>query len=469
MDFTIAFLIDLMIIVLFLLGVSQFRSPKKARRGNLIAAFALAAAMAAVVSRNRVVEPGVVVLTLLIGSAIGWQVAMRVSMIQVPAMVAFQHGAGGIAAFLVSFVELLKYGAPGVSVGSTSGILGLVIGAATFSGSMVASGKLSNFIKQTPRSLPGHAFWMTGLIVLIVLSGMNATYADGQRLILYLVALIFLSILLGLMFSLRIGAADMPVLISFLNATAGLAAAFCGIIVENRLLVACGATVAASGSILTHVMCKAMNRNLLSVLTGYQRGLEKPQPLAPAKENDLQVGAREQALEDPLSQAVEAGKEAKKIIIVPGYGMALAQAQFKVAELANLFETCGKEVKFAIHPVAGRMPGHMNVLLAEAEVPYDKLFEMDQINGDFRQTDLALVIGACDVVNPAAISMEGTPISGMPILKVHEAKKVIVCNLDERPGYSGVENPLYRQENVIMIVGEAKESLGLLIKGLSAG
>jgi H+-translocating NAD(P) transhydrogenase subunit beta len=469
MEFTIALLIDLTIIVFFVWGISQFRFPKKARRGNLIAAFALAAAMAAVVSRNRVVEPGVVVLALLIGSAIGWRVAMRVNMIQVPAMVAFQHGAGGIAAFLISFVELLKYGVPGMSVGKTSGILGLVIGAATFSGSMIASGKLSNFIKQTPKSLQGHALWMTGLIVLIVLSGINATYADGQRLILCLVALILLSILLGLMFSLRIGAADMPVLISFLNATAGLAAAFCGVIVGNRLLVACGATVAASGSILTHVMCKAMNRNLLSVLTGYQGRLEKHQPLAAPKEGDLHAVAKEQAREDPISRAVEAGKEATKIIIVPGYGMALAQAQFKVAELASLFEACGKQVRFAIHPVAGRMPGHMNVLLAEAEVPYDKLFEMDQINGDFRETDLALVIGACDVVNPAAISMEGTPISGMPILKVHEAKKVIVCNLDERPGYSGVENPLYRQGNVIMILGEAKESLEGLIKGLSGG
>jgi len=469
MDFTIALLIDLMIIVLFMWGISQFRSPKKARRGNLMAAFALAAAMAAVVSRNRVVEPGVVVLALLIGSAIGWQVAMRVNMIQVPAMVAFQHGAGGIAAFLVSFVEILKYGIPGMTVGKTSGILGLVIGAATFSGSMIASGKLANFIKQTPRSLPGHALWMIGLIVLITLSGMSATYAVGQGLILYLVALIILSILLGLMFSLRIGAADMPVLISFLNATAGLAAAFCGIIIESRLLVACGATVAASGSILTHVMCKAMNRSFLSVLTGYQEGLGKHQRLAVTKEKDVQVDVEEQVREDPLSRAVEAGEEAKKIIIVPGYGMALAQAQFKVAELANLFETRGKEVKFAIHPVAGRMPGHMNVLLAEAEVPYDKLFEMDQINGDFRETDLALVIGACDVVNPAAISMEGTPISGMAILKVHEAKKVIVCNLDERPGYSGVENPLYRQGNVIMILGEAKESLESLIKGLSVG
>jgi H+-translocating NAD(P) transhydrogenase subunit beta len=469
MEFTIALLIDLTIIVFFVWGISQFRFPNKARRGNLIAAFALAAAMAAVVSRNRVVEPGVVVLALLIGSAIGWRVAMRVNMIQVPAMVAFQHGAGGIAAFLISFVELLKYGVPGMSVGKTSGILGLVIGAATFSGSMIASGKLSNFIKQTPKSLQGHALWMTGLIVLIVLSGINATYADGQRLILCLVALILLSILLGLMFSLRIGAADMPVLISFLNATAGLAAAFCGVIVGNRLLVACGATVAASGSILTHVMCKAMNRNLLSVLTGYQGRLEKHQPLTAPKEGDLHAVAKEQAREDPISRAVEAGKEATKIIIVPGYGMALAQAQFKVAELASLFEACGKQVRFAIHPVAGRMPGHMNVLLAEAEVPYDKLFEMDQINGDFRETDLALVIGACDVVNPAAISMEGTPISGMPILKVHEAKKVIVCNLDERPGYSGVENPLYRQGNVIMILGEAKESLEGLIKGLSGG
>jgi proton-translocating NAD(P)+ transhydrogenase subunit beta len=469
MEFTVALLVDVAIIVLFMWGVSQFRSPKKARRGNLTAAFALAAAVAAVMWRNRIVEPGVVVLALLIGSAAGWRVAMRVNMIQIPAMVAFQHGAGGIAAFLVSFIELLKYGGSGISVAKTSGLLGLVIGAATFSGSMIASGKLANVIKQTPRFLPRHALWVAGLILLIILFSMSATHAEGQRLALFLLALVTLSVFLGLIFSLRIGGADMPVLISFLNATAGLAAAFCGVIVGNRLLVACGATVAASGSILTYVMCKAMNRSLLSILTGYQQGLAKHKTLAAPQEKDLRVGAEERSQEDPLARAVAAGKEAKKVIIVPGYGMALAQAQFKVAELANLFESSGKQVKFAIHPVAGRMPGHMNVLLAEADIPYDKLFEMEQVNGDFQEADLALVIGACDVVNPAAISIEGTPISGMPILKVHEAKKVIVCNLDERPGYSGVENPLYRQGNVIMILGEASENLERLIKGLSVG
>jgi len=294
-----------------------------------------------------------------------------------------------------------------------------------------------------------------------------------------LLILIALSVLLGLAFSIRIGGADMPVLISFLNATAGLAAAFCGVIIQNRLLIACGATVAASGSILTHVMCKAMNRNLLKVFIGFQAkatfdwtrtiatGREEQEKIISPMDQEAQALSKGPAKADPLAEAIEVGKDSKIIIIIPGYGMALAQAQFKVVELVNLLERLGKQVKFAIHPVAGRMPGHMNVLLAEAEVPYDKLFEMEEINPEFKEADLAVIVGACDVVNPAAISLENTPISGMPILMAHEAKRVLVCNLDEKPGYSGIDNPLYKQDKVIMLLGDAKDTLDKLIKGIS--
>ncbi|HOH06132.1 MAG TPA: NAD(P)(+) transhydrogenase (Re/Si-specific) subunit beta [bacterium] len=477
MDFKLELLIDLAIILIFLAGFRLFRTPKGARSGNLMAAFALILAVVVVILRHRILQPEIVLIALAAGSLVGWIVAMRVNMIQIPAMVAFQHGAGGVAAFLVSFVELTRLAEPGMA--KVSGILGLIIGAVTFSGSMIASGKLANVIKQPPVVLPKHSWLTIGLIILLAIGGVIAGGVQGASLVYWLLLLILLSVLLGLVFSIRIGGADMPVLISFLNATAGLAAALCGVIIQNRLLIACGATVAASGSILTHVMCKAMNRNLFSVFFGFQHksASEKIQAAptegpagegqSPAPAAVEQPPAPQRVKGDPLTEAVEAAREAKSVIFIPGYGMALAQAQFLVVELAALLEKMGKEVKFAIHPVAGRMPGHMNVLLAEAELPYDKLCEMEDINPEFNRTDLAIVVGASDVVNPAAITVEDTPISGMPILLAHEAGKVLVCNLDERPGYSGIANPLYQMDRVIALFGDAKASLTSLIEQIS--
>lgn len=478
MNFPWSLFVDLIIIFTLILAIKQFQRPESARRGNFLAALALTAAMLSIALRNRILSPEIVILALAVGSVVGWGIAMKVGMIQIPAMVAFQHGAGGVAAFLVSFVELIRAASAEISPEKVSGILGLIIGAATFSGSMVASAKLSNVIRQTPWSFAKPGWWMGATGGVVVLFGFLAGSSGASALIAYLVVLIVLSSLLGLIFSLRIGGADMPVLISFLNATAGLAAAFCGVIIQNRLLVACGATVAASGSILTHVMCRAMNRNLIRVLTGVhkiqRRNDSEPAPRVsaeiaeenPAPERMDQPCSEALASADPFSRAIEACREAKKVIVVPGYGMALAQAQFKVADLSNLLERLGKQVKFAIHPVAGRMPGHMNVLLAEADIPYDKLFAMEEINAEFRTTDLALVVGACDVVNPAAIRIEGTPISGMPILMVHEAKRVIVLNLDEKPGYSGVDNSLYKENKVILLLGDAKNNLERLEREL---
>jgi H+-translocating NAD(P) transhydrogenase subunit beta len=464
--------IDLLIICLFLGGISLFYRPKEARTGNLMAACAIAAAFVAVLLRNPFEEPVLIMIALVLGAATGWLVARAVNMIQIPAMVAFQHGAGGIAAFLISFVELSRAASiPTPAVGEISGFLGLVLGAATFSGSMVASGKLANLLNQKPVNLRGHSLWLLGMalaIVLVaVLSGLSGNPARGYLLL----ALIGLSIVLGVVFSIRIGGADMPILISFLNATAGLAAAFCGIIIQNRLLVACGATVAASGSILTHIMCKAINRGLTKVFVGIQQqGVPKPKGLffePPAnKEGPSEPPTAAYSTEDGFSRAIRAAGDAAKVIIIPGYGMALAQAQFKVVELAQKLESMGKDVRFAIHPVAGRMPGHMNVLLAEAEVDYEKLVEMDDINPEFRDVDLALVVGACDVVNPAAIDSEGTPISGMPVLMAHEAKTVVVCNLDEKPGYSGVENPLYEMDKTITLFGDAAATVEKLLAQL---
>jgi len=463
-------LIDLLIICLFLGGISLFYRPKQARTGNLMAACAILAAFVAVLLRNPFEDPALIVIAVVLGGGTGWLVARAVNMIQIPAMVAFQHGAGGIAAFLISFVELVRASSiPTSVVGEVSGFLGLILGAATFSGSMVASGKLANLLNQKPVTLKGHSLWLLAIALAVVLvaviTGLSGDPAYP------LVVLIGLSMVLGVVFSIRIGGADMPILISFLNATAGLAAAFCGIIIQNRLLVACGATVAASGSILTHVMCRAINRGLTKVFVGIQQQESKePKHLffeAPASEgaeSEPVVGGS--PTEDGFGRALGAARDAGRVIVIPGYGMALAQAQFKVVELAQALERMGKEVRFAIHPVAGRMPGHMNVLLAEADVDYEKLVEMDDINPEFKEVDLALVVGACDVVNPAAIDSEGTPLSGMPVLMAHEAKTVVVCNLDEKPGYSGVENPLYRMDKTICLFGDARETVSRLLEAL---
>lgn len=459
--------VDLSIIVLLVMGIAQFRNPRGARSGNATAATALLLAFALVLYRNAILDPVLLAVALLVGGAIGAVIAMRVTMIQIPAMVAFQHGAGGVAACAIAFVELTRGGAPTSVTGEVSGFLGLIIGAATFSGSMIAGAKLAAKIKQTPVVLMGHNLILVLLVGAIIgLSAFGAT-TSGLSLMVALVCALVAAVLVGLVFAIRIGGADMPVLISFLNATAGLAAAFCGVAIQNRLLIACGATVAASGSILTAVMCTAMNRSFVKVLAGGKMAgppkAEGGTAAAPPAETRV---AR--TLAEAMIDAKTVLRDAESVIIVPGYGMALARAQFQVASLARRLEQLGKTVDFAIHPVAGRMPGHMNVLLAEADVDYDKLKEMDDVNPSFAQTDAVLVVGACDVVNPAAIRIADTPISGMPILNAHEARHVLVCNLDERPGYSGVPNPLYDQASTLLLFGDANETVTELLESLPA-
>jgi len=468
-------LIDLSIIVLLVVGIAQFRTPPGARRGNATAAAALLLAILLVMCRNAILDPVLLAVALLAGGAIGALVAARVTMIQIPAMVAFQHGAGGVAASAIAFVELTRGGAPVSVVGEVSGFLGLVIGAATFSGSMVASGKLAGRLRGAPTVLPGHSAVLIALLAGIAVFSALAAAWHGPSLALALGGAIVASILLGLVFSIRIGGADMPVLISFLNATAGLAAAFCGIVIQNRLLIACGATVAASGSILTAVMCKAMNRSFVRVLAGGRGAVASPTPAPaaaaaaePAVATAAEPARTQRTFAESMAEAKAVLLGAKTVIVIPGYGMALAGAQFEVASLAKRLEQMGKSVDFAIHPVAGRMPGHMNVLLAEADVDYDRLKEMDDVNGTFSAMDAVVVVGACDVVNPAAIRAADTPISGMPILNAHEAKRVVVCNLDERPGYSGVPNPLYDEEKTLLLFGDAKATVGELLESLPA-
>jgi H+-translocating NAD(P) transhydrogenase subunit beta len=476
-----SWVVDFLIVLILIVGIRFFRTPKGARRGNFLAAVALSLAVVVVLVRNPILDPAIVLLALLAGSVVGVWVAMKVSMVQIPAMVAFQHGAGGVAAFLVSYLELTRHADILSTTGRVSGFLGLSIGAATFSGSIIASGKLAGYMKQTPTFLPAHNPLLLVNTLIVVALSVVAWYSDPAIAPYLLVVIILLAVVLGVVFSIRIGGADMPVLISFLNATAGLAAAFTGIIIGNRLLIAGGATVAASGSVLTHVMLKAMNRSLVTTFMGIKVGSGQtgPRPSTPpvafpiplpmevdeeGGEAQLRGEVAEPEPEDPFTEAVRVLKDAHSIIVVPGFGMAMAQAQFQLVELADRLRDAGKEVRYAIHPLAGRMPGHMHVLLAEAEVPSSQLFDIKEINDDFPDTDVAIVIGACDVVNPAALEQEGTPISGMPILMVQQSGRVIICNLDEKPGYSGVENPLYENNQAVLLFGDAKATIEKLLE-----
>ena len=460
--------IDFTVIAILIAGIWQFRAPHRAKHGNWTAAFALFLAFILVLYRNGIVDVSTVAISLLVGAAAGYALARAVNMIQVPAMVAFQHGCGGVAAFLVALVELSRSGHDLSLASEISGVLGLAIGSLTFSGSMIASAKLAGKMQQAPQVLTNHnrfvlfnldALFIVGALALLVPPGGSFTF------ILFLLE-ILLGTSFGILLAIRIGGADMPVLISSLNATAGLAASLCGMIIESQLLIAFGATVAASGSILTYVMCKAMNRNLFKVIFPDYQAQKTATTDPPA--------ASLPSVQPPpfnangLTGATGALRTAEKIIIVPGYGMALAKAQTEVVALANELIARGKDVKYATHPVAGRMPGHMNVLLAEAGVDYDMLVEMEAINPEFHATDLVLVVGACDVVNPAAIQVENTPISGMPILKAHEARQIICCNFDRRPGYSGVENSLYEQDNCILLAGDAKKTIEELLCSLTS-
>ena len=463
-------LLDFCVIAILILGIWLFRWPHRAKFGNLTAAFALACAAALVLYRNGSMHPNILLISLVIGSVAGFWVAGRITMIQIPAMVAFQHGAGGVAAFFLSLAELMRGSQHLGMVNEISGLLGLAIGSLTFSGSMIAGGKLSNKLGQAQQIFPKHTWLVLANLICIVVLIISAIVAPMESRIYFYILIIFMSVLFGIIFSIRIGGADMPVLISFLNATAGVAAAFCGMIIENKLLISCGATVAASGSILTHVMCKGMNRSLYRVFVPVQ-GISSKNINPKPDKADVEIiepeTSHQPTTKDNFQKALEYAREAEKVIIVPGYGMAVAQAQFAVIELSNIMLDMGKDVKFAIHPVAGRMPGHMNVLLAEAGIDYDLLKEMDEINPEFAKTDLSLVIGACDVVNPAAIEVDGSPISGMPILHTHESRHVVCCNLDDKPGYSGVENPLYKNSNTTLLFGSAKETIERLVENLS--
>ncbi|MBN2849003.1 MAG: NAD(P)(+) transhydrogenase (Re/Si-specific) subunit beta [Coriobacteriia bacterium] len=480
-------LVDLVVIVVFVGGVAMFRTPKGARVGTLTTALAFAVALALVVYRNGLGQPPIVALALLVGGLAGWVVSSTVTMTRIPALIALQNGAGGGASLLVALVELGRLDGTTDMLGAGFAMAGILVGGVALSGSLIAAAKLENKMSSRPRHLPGHNLIVLMLLATFIGTGALALTLTGATLLVAVAILGVAALTLGVTLSIRVGGADMPVLISLLNAFSGLAAAFLGVATGNELLIAAGAMVGSSGTILTLVMARAMNRRVSAILTGSQlAAASAPGRLAeaaPSATSDVEGAAPVEALvddavaeaateeapvpaspsgDDQLRLAKGALAAATSVIIVPGYGMALAQAQHEVASLARKLSEAGKLVRFAVHPVAGRMPGHMHVLLAEADVEYDDLYEMDAINDDFASTAVAIVVGASDVVNPAAITVADTPISGMPILRAHEAGTIIVCNLDDRPGYSGVPNPLYTDPKAILLFGDARETVAQL-------
>lgn len=488
-------LIDLAVLTIFLIGIARFRRPESACGGNSLVGAAILGGLAMTLGWSVWHHASVALAAAAVGATLGWFTARRVAMTGVPAMIGFQNGAGGLAAALVAFVELTRRPAADSAIVVLAGTLSLSIGAVTFAGSMIAAGKLANLLAQRPSELRGHGWILRasfGAVAILILWA--AIHRSGQTLP-AIVGMSALALCAGVVLTIRVGGADMPVLISFLNALSGLAAAFCGVAIANRLLIACGATVAASGFILTHAMCRAMNRRWQSILLdgGATRTddapVERTAPVSSGRPPGPAIAAAKQTLLDqtpldeapldeaplnqarlgqsPLDHALAALRAAMRILFVPGYGMALAGGQQACVQLANRLLQMGKIVKFTIHPIAGRMPGHMHVLLAEADVDSDLLVDLDDINPEFAQADLAVIVGACDVVNPAAIHVPGTPISGMPILNAHLAARVLVCNLDLRPGYSGVDNPLYADPKTILLLGDARDSLQSLLDRLA--
>ena len=435
--------------VLFILGLRQLGSPKTASRGNRTAAIGMLIAIVATLVDQQVVSYSVIVAGMVVGAGIGAVLATRIQMTAMPQMVALLNGFGGAASALVASAEWFDYlgiGAEPEGVVPLAMVLSVLIGAVTFTGSLIAFAKLQEMMRGAPITYSGqqvvNALLGAGTLVL---AGM-LVFAPLQPEV--FVGLILLAALMGVLLVIPIGGADMPVVIALLNSYSGLAACATGFVLNNSGLVISGSLVGASGIILTKIMCDAMNRSLANVLFGAFGAVDET----------TATGAVDQGTAKgytPEDAAIIFGN-ARSCIIVPGYGMAVAQAQHAVRALADVLAEKGIDVKFAIHPVAGRMPGHMNVLLAEADVSYDRLVEMDDINPEFPETDVALVIGANDVVNPDARTAKGSPIYGMPILDVDRARHVFVVKRSMNPGFAGVQNPLFFLDNTMMVFGDAK-------------
>ncbi|HHX87049.1 MAG TPA: NAD(P)(+) transhydrogenase (Re/Si-specific) subunit beta [Firmicutes bacterium] len=456
MSITIA--LSILIVVGFLASIHLMQSPETAVRGNRLGTLCMAVAILLVLWETETIFFPSIWVLLAASSIIGILLGQLVTMIQMPQTIALLNGLGGAASALVSGA-VAAYSAGGEPrVFWFTAALALGLGVLTLVGSIVATLKLQGWISQRPVFVSGHNFFLIVFLLAGALLLLAALIYPGQsfnNIILPVTIVIFTAY--GLLMSIRVGGADMPIIISFFNSLSGVATSVCGLTVFNFLLTGVGALVGVAGMILTQIMCRAMNRNLPAVLGGI-----KAKPLSADTFPGLEIvpgSSPDGDPADPRDKLPIIIKESRKVIIVPGYGMAVAQAQQAVKDLIDTLQRSGKELKIAIHPVAGRMPGHMNVLLAEVGIPYDMLFDIEAINPEFESTDLVIAVGACDVINPAANTAEGTPIYGMPVLEVAQSKHVVVCNLDSNPGYSGVPNTLYQEKHTVTLWGDALDTV----------
>jgi len=449
--------------VLFILSLKGLTHPASARRGNFLGMIGMAIAIVATLMGNEVQSYGFIVAGVLLGAVIGGVLAARVQMTAMPQLVAALHSFVGMAAVLVAVGTFINRQITGdlnaVLMSELSA--GIVIGAITFSGSVIAFGKLQGLLSGAPVRFTGQHALNAAIGVVTLLLAIHFAMTGSM---LSLTVMTLLSFVLGFTLIIPIGGADMPVIISMLNSYSGWAAAATGFTLHNNLLIIVGALVGFSGAILSYIMCRAMNRSIINVVFGGFGG-DAGGGESSAGAVAADKGVKSASVED----AIYWMEDANRVIVVPGYGMAVAQAQHALKELMELLEERGVEVKFAIHPVAGRMPGHMNVLLAEADIPYDHVFEMDDINPEFASTDVVLVVGANDVVNPAARTDQSSPIYGMPILDAGKAQHVYFLKRSMRPGYSGVDNLLFYQDNVSLIFGDAKDTIEGMVTALKGG
>ncbi|WP_322058527.1 Re/Si-specific NAD(P)(+) transhydrogenase subunit beta [Paraburkholderia sp. J63] len=456
--------------ILFILSLGGLANPETARRGNLLGIIGMTVAVLATVLGPRVSAAGIpyVVGALVVGGAVGIIAARKVQMTQMPELVALMHSLVGLAACLVGFASYVDtsvhFTGAEKSIHEVEIYVGILIGAVTFAGSIIAFGKLSGKIGGKPLLLPARHWLNLAALLVVIVSGRAFLHAgsipDGMT---PLVVMTAIALLFGVHMVMAIGGADMPVVVSMLNSYSGWAAAATGFMLGNDLLIVVGALVGSSGAILSYIMCRAMNRNFISVIAG-GFGTASGAP-ASAGGGAQPVG---EVVAVSATETAELLRDAKSVIIVPGYGMAVAQAQHTVYELTKVLREKGVDVRFAIHPVAGRMPGHMNVLLAEAKVPYNIVLEMDEINADFPEADVSMVIGANDIVNPAAQEDPASPIAGMPVLEVWKAKTSIVMKRSMASGYAGVDNPLFYKDNNRMLFGDAKAMLSEIFGALKA-
>ena len=450
--------------ILFILALGGLSNPETARRGNLYGIIGMSLALVAAIAGAVTANYALLIASLVIGGSIGLVLAQRVRMTQMPELVAILHSLVGLAAVLVGFANFLGHSVvrpEEVSIHLIETYVGILIGAVTLSGSVIAFGKLSGKISGKPLILPArHALNLLLLVVVIWFGYQFVAHAESGGGLMPLLIMTGIALLFGIHMVMAIGGADMPVVISMLNSYSGWAASATGFMLNNDLLIVTGALVGSSGAILSYIMCRAMNRKFLSVIAGgfgTDGGGAAPTASAEPQGEVQSVDAAETAA---------LLLDAKDVVIVPGYGMAVAQAQHVVNDITKFLREKHIKVRFAIHPVAGRMPGHMNVLLAEAKVPYDIVFEMDEINEDFPDVDVSVVIGANDIVNPSAEEDANSPIAGMPVLQVWKGKTTIVLKRSMATGYAGVENPLFFKDNTRMLFGDAKKSLDAVLKAL---